>query len=90
MFFICRYIRNLAKEGAVINRHIVKSTAYGIVKYHKPSQHSSIEFTDAWARSLMERMNLVKRKGMYFYNAIIYSLKFLVKVCELRGRIRSL
>ena len=60
---VFRYIMQLSKEGSAINRHIVKATANGVLQYHIPRSYKSIELTDGWARSLLERMNLVKRKG---------------------------
>lgn len=52
-------------SGAVVNRNIVKATATGIVKHYKPSALPIINITDSWAKSLLERMNLVKRKGRH-------------------------
>ena len=65
VFYSHRYVKNLASGGAVINKHIVKATATGIVKHYMPATHQSIEINDSWARSLLSRMQLVKRKGLF-------------------------
>ena len=60
------YIKSLRVAGGVINCTIVVAAANGIVKAKDISQLSShggnIVITKAWARSLLKRMNYVKRK----------------------------
>lgn len=59
------YLRKLAAAGGVINKNIVKASALGILKHYMFSRWENLQsaITDVWARSLMIRMNLVKRKG---------------------------
>lgn len=63
--FLSRHVRNLRDAGSPVNKHIVKATAHGVVKYYKPSYYSTIapSLGDTWARSLMIRMGMTKRKG---------------------------
>lgn len=56
-------VQRYIDSGAVLNRNILKATATGIVKHYKPSALHTISITDSWAKSFLERMNLVKRKG---------------------------
>lgn len=60
--------------GSVINRNIVKATATGVIKYYKPSSLNLLQpkINDTWAKSIMERMGLVKRKGWYLVMLIGY------------------
>lgn len=75
------HIRGLIAAGGVVNKNIVKATARGIVKHYKPSQLENIKITDSWAKSLLIRMKLVKRKGWYHGTMVdlvlfIYQLSF--------------
>ena len=56
----------MAASGGVINKHIVKATADGILKHHMPTTYHTLEISDSWARSLLNRMDMVKRKGSHF------------------------
>jgi hypothetical protein len=42
---------------------MVKATALGVVRHYKPSAYQTIDISDSWAKSLLQRMNFVKRKG---------------------------
>jgi hypothetical protein len=59
------YLRKLAAAGGVINKNIVKATALGLMKHYmfKRWELYKDDVTDSWARSLMIRMDMVKRKG---------------------------
>ena len=61
------YIRKLRQNGAVVNRMIVISAAYGIVEYFNKGLlkefGGTLELTRVWAQSFMSRIGLVKRKG---------------------------
>lgn len=76
-----KYITELLSTGAVVNRSIVKGAAAGIIKYYKPSDATNIEITDSWARSILNRMNLVKRKGELAYG--LWSLSQVRKLVTL-------
>lgn len=70
------YLKNLSAAGGVINRNIVKATALGVLKHYMYRQFDELKnlITDSWARSLMQRMGLVKRKGIFTINYIINPL----------------
>ena len=61
------YIKTLRENGAVINTAIVLAAAHGIVASTDKSllteNGGSISFGKNWAKSLLSRMNMVKRKG---------------------------
>ena len=60
-------IKRKREAGCVINKTIVKATATAIVKFHMPHSHQQLlPITDGWAKSLLSRMNMVKRKGKKF------------------------
>ena len=69
VFFTCiivsRYSKNLSASGSPINLRIVLATAHGVAKYYKPTSYDCVSqhLTDSWARSIMDRMHLVKRKS---------------------------
>lgn len=88
------YIRKLSESGGVINKNIVKATALGILKFYmyKKWQELKDMITDSWARSLMQRMNMVKRKGNViaisscissraYYICMMYALYTACTVC---------
>ena len=51
--------------GCVINKTIVKATATAIVKFHMPRTFNDLlPISDTWVKSILTRMNMVKRKGM--------------------------
>ena len=56
----------MRKVGGVVNTLIVMAGAHGIVSARNPAllvEHGGhIEFTKAWAKSLLKRMGYVKRK----------------------------
>ena len=60
------YIKSLRMAGGVVNCTIVMAAANGIIKakdINRLSSHGgNIVITKAWARSLLNRMNYVKRK----------------------------
>jgi hypothetical protein len=62
-----QYIRKLHEAGGVANSTIIIAAAKGIVKSDSPTllneAGGSIEITSAWAKSLLVRMNFVRRKG---------------------------
>ena len=63
------------EAGMAFDRARVAAIARGVIKVHKPHTKASIlpHITDGWARSMMSRMNLVKRKGEYrIYTRIVY------------------
>lgn len=57
------YVRKLRISGGIVNRTIVIAAAKGILKSHDPSLLNSFDLSPRWARSLLERMNFVRRKG---------------------------
>ena len=62
-----KFIQNVRQAGGVVNSTIVVAATRGIVEAHNRALLSengwSINLTREYARSLMNRMNLVKRKG---------------------------
>ena len=72
---IQKTITQRMEAGMAIDRARGAATARGVIKVHKPHTEASIlpHITDGWARSMMSRMNLVKRKGEYrIYTSILY------------------
>ena len=60
-----KIIKGKSDAGLFITKSIVKATATAIVKYHMPhTSKSLLPITDAWAKSMLSRMNMVKHKGM--------------------------
>ena len=59
------FLKQLRENGAVVNTAIVMATAEGIVRNHDSSllasNGGSVVITKNWAKSLMTRMNFVKR-----------------------------
>ena len=53
------YITFMRKEGTVINRHVVIAVGKGILMSHGKSE----ELTKDWARYVLQRMGMVKRKA---------------------------
>ena len=60
-------MKHLHTNGAVINTTIVMATAEGIVQHHDVNllaKHGGpIAITKPWARSLLTKMQFVKRRG---------------------------
>ena len=56
-------LSQIISVGGVVNKHIVKSTATAVIAHHMPAMVNYIPITDSWAKSILGRMNLVKRKG---------------------------
>lgn len=60
------FVDSMRKTGGVVNTLIVMAGAHGIVSARNPAllvEHGGhIEFTKAWAKSLLKRMGYVKRK----------------------------
>ena len=60
------FLKQLCENGSVVNTAIVMATAEGIVQNHDSSLLASnsgpILITKNWAKSLMTRMNFVKRR----------------------------
>ena len=61
------FIKSVRDSGRVVNFAIVRAAAKGIVLSHDRSllfeNGGHIELTKSWAKSLLKRMNMVKRKG---------------------------
>ena len=61
------YIKSVRDSGGVVNSAIVRAAAKGIVLSHDRSllfeNGGHIELTKSWSKSLLKRMNMVKRKG---------------------------
>ena len=61
------YIRSLRLAGGIVSRSIVVSAAKGIIQHYDPSylqEHGGeLVVDDSWAKSLLNRMGYVKRKG---------------------------
>lgn len=61
------YVRSLRKSGGVVNASIIIAGATGIVEHKERSllkvNGGTLDLTKDWARSIMRRMGLSKRKG---------------------------
>ena len=61
------FIKVSREKGTIVNMHIVIATARGVVISHDANllfeNGGYTEITKSWAQRLLERMNLVKRKG---------------------------
>ena len=61
------FIKVAREKGTIVNSHTVIATARGVVISHDANllleNGGYIEITKSWAQRLLERMNLVKRKG---------------------------
>ena len=61
------YIKSARDSCGVVNSAIVRAAAKGIVLSHERSllfeNGGHIELTKSWAKFLLKRMNMVKRKG---------------------------
>ena len=61
------FIKVASEKGTIVNTHTVIATARGVVISHDANllfeNGGYIEITKSWAQRLLERMNLVKRKG---------------------------
>ena len=61
------FIKSVRDSGRVVNSAIVITAAKGIVLSHDRSllfeNGGHFELTKSWAKSLLKRMNMVKRKG---------------------------
>jgi len=64
---IVEYVRRLRRHGAKVNRTIVMGSARGILTRKAPQllfeQGGSQKITKTWAKSLLRRIEFVKRKG---------------------------
>ena len=67
MVFNRFFIKSVRDSGRVVNSAIVRAAAKGIVLSHDRSllfeNGGHIELTKSWAKFLLKRMNMVKRKG---------------------------
>ena len=61
------FIKSVRDSGRVVNSAIVRTAAKGIVLSHDRSllfeNGGHFELTKSWAKSLLKRMNMGKRKG---------------------------
>jgi len=61
------FIKSVRDSGGIVNSAIVRAAAKGIVLSHDRSllfeNGGHIELTKSWAKFLLKRMNMVKRKG---------------------------
>ena len=61
------FIKVACEKGTIVNSHTIMETARGVVISHDAKllleSGGYINITKSWAQQLLERMNLVKRKG---------------------------
>ena len=61
------FIKSVCDSGRIVNSAIVRAATKGIVLSHDRSllfeNGGHIELTKSWAKFLLKRMNMVKRKG---------------------------
>ena len=79
------------KRLTIVNTHTIIATARGVVISHNSNllfeNSGYIEITQSWAERLLERMNLVKRKGTTAVKALPFNFEkfkkqFLSDVCS--------
>ena len=83
-----QYVRSLRKAGTPVNARIVMAAAEGIVKATDRTllvEHGgSIQLTQAWAYSILNRMGFVKRKATTKAKLTLSESAF--KECKARSR----
>ena len=68
------FIKIAREKGTIVNTHTVMATARSVVISHDANilleNGGYIEITKSWAQGLLERMNIVKRKGTITVKAL--------------------
>jgi hypothetical protein len=87
------YVTNLRKSGGVVNTAIVRAVGMGIVmsedKQLLSENGGPITLTKAWAYSLLQRMNFVKRRGSCTVKTNISDEKFNDMKSEFLNKIKN-